>query len=126
MLLIERFEFYFKWYIFIEALNSAVAMRRTPTSTLGHPRAVVMPGVVVMPLTAPDRLRMYRRCFHELEEQLVMLQAEGREAEVRILKVELRFLEELIMVFTELNPIPPNKQSVIRPSTRKPTILVMV
>lgn len=74
-----------------------------------------MPGVMVMPLTAPDRLRMYRRCFHELEEQLVMLQAEGRETEVRILKAELRFLEELIMVFTELNPIPPNKQSVIKP-----------
>jgi len=83
------------------------------TSALGHPGAVVMPGVVVMPLTAPDRLRMYRRCFHELEEQLVMLQAEGREAEVRILKAELRFLEELIMVFTELNPVPPKKKSVI-------------
>lgn len=82
---------------------------------LGHPGAVVMPGVVVMPLTAPDRLRMYRRCFHELEEQLVMVQAEGREAEVRILQAELRFLEELIMVFTELNPVPPNKQSVIAP-----------
>lgn len=89
-------------------------MRRT-SPALGHPGAVVMPGVVVMPLTAPDRLRMYRRCFHELEEQLVMLQAEGREAESRSLQAELRFLEELIIVFTELNPVPPNKQSVITP-----------
>lgn len=87
-------------------------MRRTSTA-LGHPGAVVMPGVVVMPLTPPDRLRMYRRCFHELEEQLVLLQAEGREAEVRSVQAELRFLEELIMVFTELHPVSPNKQSVI-------------
>lgn len=84
-------------------------MRKTP-AVLGHPGAVVMPGVVVMPMAAPDRLRMYRRCFHELEEQLSMLQAEGREAESRHLQAELRFLEELIIVFTELNPVPPNKQ----------------
>ncbi|XP_024375476.1 uncharacterized protein [Physcomitrium patens] len=84
-------------------------MRRAST-TLGHAAAVVMPGVVIMPLTAPDRLRLYRRCFHELEEQLLILQVEGREAEVRSLQAELRFLEELIMVFTTLNPASPNKQ----------------
>nr|PNR53535.1 hypothetical protein PHYPA_007210 [Physcomitrium patens] len=86
-------------------------MRRAST-TLGHAAAVVMPGVVIMPLTAPDRLRLYRRCFHELEEQLLILQVEGREAEVRSLQAELRFLEELIMVFTTLNPASPNKQLI--------------
>ena len=89
-------------------------MMRRASTTLGTPgAAVVMPGVVVMPLTAPDRLRLYRRCFHELEEQMVMLQVEGRDTEARSLQVELQLLEELIMAFTELNPVPPNKQSVI-------------
>ncbi|KAG0595678.1 hypothetical protein M758_UG187600 [Ceratodon purpureus] len=84
-------------------------MRRA-SMALAHPGAVVMPGVVVVPLTAPDRLRLYRRCFHELEEQMMVLQVEGREAEVRSLQVELRFLEELIMIFTELNPVPAKTQ----------------
>ncbi|KAG0574458.1 hypothetical protein KC19_VG263600 [Ceratodon purpureus] len=84
-------------------------MRRAPT-TLAHPGTVLMPGVVVMPLTAPDRLRLYRRCFHELEEQMMVFQVEGRQAEVRSLQVELRFLEELIMVFTELNTVPAKTQ----------------
>lgn len=102
----------FAYITYVTGLRIPDMMRRASTA-LGHPGSVVMPGVVVMPLTAPDRLRMYRRCFHELEEQMMMLQVEGREAEVLSLQAELRFLEELIMVFTELNPVPPNKQSVI-------------
>jgi hypothetical protein len=103
----------FAYNTYITALRIPLMMRRASTAALGLPGSVVMPGVVVMPLTPPDRLRMYRRCFHELEEQMVMLQAEGREAERRSLQAELRLLEELIMVFTELNPVPAKTQSVI-------------
>jgi hypothetical protein len=72
-----------------------------------------------MLLAAPERLRVYRRCFHELEEQLSMMQAVGgRDAsgDVRKLQAELRSLEELIMIFTDLNPAAPtSKQSVSHP-----------
>jgi len=85
-------------------------MRRSVT--IGH-------GPVGMLLAAPERLRVYRRCFHELEEQLSMMQAVGgRDAsgDVRKLQAELRSLEELIMIFTDLNPAAPtSKQSVSHP-----------
>lgn len=84
-------------------------MKMRRTSAVGH-------GPVVMPLAPADRLRLYRRCFHELDEQLLQLQLGGSTAEVRRLQAEVRSLEELIMVFTELNPaITKSKQLVLLP-----------
>lgn len=56
-------------------------------------------------LGAAERLRVYRRCFHELDEQLMQLQASGgiQDLDPRKMQAELRALEDLIVIFTDLN-----------------------
>jgi hypothetical protein len=48
---------------------------------------------------------VYRRCFHELDEQLMQLQASGgiQDLDLRKMQAELRALEDLIVIFTDLN-----------------------
>ncbi|KAJ7533245.1 hypothetical protein O6H91_13G039300 [Diphasiastrum complanatum] len=62
-----------------------------------------------------DRLRFYRKCFHDLDDQLLQLHTEvarangssgaatAAEVDATILQAEICCLEELIMLFTRLN-----------------------
>ncbi|XP_024525639.1 probable histidine kinase 1 isoform X1 [Selaginella moellendorffii] len=68
-------------------------------------------GPAGLSLTSADRLRIYRKCFHDLDEHLAQLHQEGlgpSDAEFVALQAEIRCLEELIMLFTDITSILPS------------------
>jgi hypothetical protein len=78
-------------------------MMTKASASLFHGPMMTMGGQ--QQLGAAERLRVYRRCFHELDEQLMQLQASGgiQDLDLRKMQAELRSLEDLIVIFTDLN-----------------------
>ncbi|CAM6034591.1 unnamed protein product [Sphagnum compactum] len=85
---------------------------RKASASLSHGPMMTMGGQ--QQLGAAERLRVYRRCFHELDEQLMQLQASGgiQDLDLRKMQAELRALEDLIVIFTDLNSALKAKQVV--------------
>ncbi|KAH9542083.1 hypothetical protein CY35_14G097100 [Sphagnum magellanicum] len=87
-------------------------MMRKASASSFHGPMMTMGGQ--QQLGAAERLRVYRRCFHELDEQLMQLQASGgiQDLDLRKMQAELRALEDLIVIFTDLNSALKAKQVV--------------